>query len=222
MRRYNEYRMRDGDPSVYGDFDCYIFGDLVVATIERAEDGDPRVFDIFGVPMRRGDVAQHISGKNEYGERVDGGHIRELGMKVERRKDGKPDRHYDDPPHPVALVMDVGNPRWHAPHFSQFDGSPYFLTMRGIAATFHDGILTPRGIAEKIDAVRGERAGKPVERYMSILHSPNNVGAIRRFLDANVGVPAERFGVERVKRWTYRLARPVAVAVPHDSARGAR
>lgn len=212
MTRYNSYAMRDGDPSVYGDFDCNIFGYPVVTTIERAEDGDPRILDIFGVPMRRGDVAQHISGKNEYGERVDGGHIRELGMKVERRKDGKPDIHWNDPPQPVVIVMEVGNPRWHAPHFAQFAESRYFLTMRGIAATFQDAVLTPRGIAEKIDLIRGERDGRPVDRYMSILHSPNNVGAIRRFLDANVGVPAERFGVERVKRWTYRLAQTATAA----------
>ena len=80
MTRYNTYKMRDGDPSVFGAFDCHIFGDSVVTTIERAEDDDPRVLDILGVPMRRGESAQHISGKNEYGERIDGGCILELGM----------------------------------------------------------------------------------------------------------------------------------------------
>lgn len=223
MVRYNSYKMRDGDPSVFGDFNCRIFGEAIVVTIDRAEDGDSRCLDILGVPMRRGDAAQHISGKNEYGEAVAGGFVRELGWKSERRKDGQPSRDLTQP-HAVALVMGLHDPRDGAPHFAQFSNAAYFLTLRGIHSVFAGRTFSPRDVAEHLDVIEEARTGRPVTDLFSN-KAPQHVGAIRRFLESHVGVDAVRFGLDRVKRWTYCFKQPAAVAVtvtrPHDAGKEA-
>lgn len=199
------YQMRDGDPSVFGDFNCTVLGEPLIVTVDRIEDDDARCLDILGVPFRRGDSAIHISGLDEYGEVTCGGFVREMGWQSARRVDGKPVQSTMGTAEAVVIVMHTRHDRWNAPHMAQFSDAAYFVTRRGLSVVFSGAPFTPDDVAERIDAARETARG---ERPMFPVRSdPQHRRAIRRLLEGAVGAPR---GVSRVGRWGYVFSVPPA------------
>lgn len=202
MTRYNTYRMREGDPSVFGDFRCHIFGQEQIHTIESKPDDSPdSPLDILGVPMRRKDPSIHISGLDEYGDFDHGGFVRELGWFSVRAADGGK-VNTNEKPHGVAIVMNIYHPNYNAPHMSQWSESSRFVTMNGIRAAFGGyRAFSPEDVAARIDELREKASGE--KAMFPIRSDRDHVRAIRRILEGSV----MSNGLERVGRWSYRLAR---------------
>lgn len=193
-RYYSTYLMRDGDPSVFGDFNCTVLGERLVVTIDRLEDDDARCLDILGVPIQRRDLCIHISGKDEYGEQSHGEWVREIGWQSARRVDGQQVQSTMRDAEAVVIATHFMNPRGSALHMAQFANAAYYVTAHGLAVAFAGKEFTPRDVAAQIDVAKERQTSFPYA------DDKQHVGAIRRLCEAMVG---SRHGLERVKRWTY-------------------
>lgn len=201
------YRSRDGespsDPGAcFGRFeDQRILGIRCAIEADRIDDGDPRALDMLGRPMRRGQVAIHISGMTPFGGRTGPGFVRELAIyrvdwlgNEERRASG----FGCAGPEAGAIVTWDGGARgkesWPASHqrpeawrhhamFSACDG---FVTIDGIYHWWTTGIrdadasLTPLAVCEELT--------RRADRSWCDFTDRQHVSAVRRLLDGMVGV----------------------------------
>lgn len=198
--RYSVYRMREGDPSVYGDFDCRILGESLVVTIDSLDDGDVRALDILGVPIHRGDTAIHISGFGNYKDSEHpAGWVREIGWHRARRRDGMPVKSTIRDPEAMVIVAHFCDPAWDAPHMSLFSPAECYVTLRGLRHVYGSSVFTPRDVCSRIDAAAESRTGRGSPFPMR--GDKQHERAVRRLLEECVGNSHHR--LHRSGRWSY-------------------
>ena len=207
------YAMREGDESVFGEFpDCHVLGQDVIQSYERVEDGDLRVKDIFGHPLRRKAACIHISGLNDFGKLSFGALVYEIGWYTVRAKDGGEVKFSPRDPHGVAIATSFQDldENWGGKlHMGQWSASDGLVTLDAIETEFPGphGIFTPADVIDRIEAVGKKRSWS--------LKEPQHLRAVRRLLDQMVGVSNEAGGsipgktLHRHRRWGY-IFRPLS------------
>lgn len=178
--------------------------------VERCEDGDERVSDVFGLPVRRGAMAIHVSGLDRYGDMSFGGLIREIGINHEQWSDSDEFR--------PSVIVRTQHER-HGLHVAEWSDSEYWVTLDGIHRHMVDvQPFTPQQI---IDAVNWIRKSKGWPKYR-MLEGAQHARAIRRLLESAVGVsnlaagavPSKRYPracgapLVRATRWSYQFCEP--------------
>lgn len=215
---HSVYRMREGDTSVYGTFRCDVLGERLNVTIDRLEDGDVRALDILGVPIHRGDVATHISGRGNFSDSTHAvGWVREIGWHTAARVDGKPVQSTIRDPEAVVIVAHFHDPEWTKPHMALFTSAAHFVTMRGLAMVFSGcRAFTPADVCARIDAAREDEHGR--KALFPMLGDRQHERAVRRLLEQSVGSGPWR--LERCGRWSYRFAATVVVCEAEQRGEG--
>lgn len=180
------------DACVYGRFmGQQILGKRCTITCERLEDGDPRAVDILGYALRRGRVAIHISGKDDFGQRTGPGFVREMALYSVDWLGHEEDRCSGlgcAEPEAAAIVTSDDNHRRpeRYRHHCFYSGTDGFVSFDGIWQWWWSGerrdvnaLLTPRLVCEEMDR-RHERSWT----YVELQH----LRAVGRLLEGMVGV----------------------------------
>lgn len=168
--------------------------------VERCDDDDPRVYDIFGVPMRRGAHAQHTSGRNRYGEFVSGGLVREIGINREVWSDR-------DDTQPSVIVREISSRE--ALHASEWSDAAYYFTLDGLRRQFdHDQAFDVDDVLRKADDCRQLRDAK-LYKHLELSGCDIHRRAVRRWLDSVVGVSNVHGGAALSKRYPTTCGAPI-------------
>ena len=151
---YSEYRHPKAKAETpYGVFgDQKILGVPATLTFSRIEDGDLRAKDIFGHPISRGDLAIHISGKDDYGQKVDHAQeIRDIGWSTtEFHRPGVSMGGAE--PHAAIITSDRAIKEYHISAWGRADG---YLTMAGLNFEMKGyGGFTAGVVARRLDSIR--------------------------------------------------------------------
>lgn len=165
--------------------------------VERCEDCDHRVVDIFGVPIRRGASAQHTSGRNMVGEDVCGGIVREIGINREVWAEYSGST-------PSVIVSDW---RRATLHVSEWSDAEYWFTIDGLRQQFDEReAFDATEVLRRVDAIR-ERNGVP--KWRNLITCELHKKSVRRWLDSMVGVTNTKAGATPSKRYALVCGAPI-------------
>lgn len=215
---YSQYAVpttATGDDRIYGRFEgCTILGMSCDIEAKPLQCGDDACVDALGVAgvFRRGDMAIHVSGINDFGEKTGPGFIRAIASYCVHWRSAtmQPpsglgcDGGYE----PTAIVTwdseKHSDSHYHKDlwaHHAYYSACSSFFTMAGIVKLMDVGkVFTPTSILHESDIRLGKRSP------MLLGEKPHTV-AMRRLLEEAVGVTNTIHGVvlKRAGRWSYRF-----------------
>lgn len=199
--------------SPYGTFPGQVLlGEPATLRYERIEDHDQRARGIFGDPLYRGELAIHVSGRDEFGGKTDAGVVREIAWSTtEFLRPGVSMGGAD----PHAVVIFSSGPGqdsdWSTPlHIARWSPADSFVTWDGVATEFTGyGPFRPQAVIDRLNE-RNKARGRTWD-----FSGPWHLGAVRRLLDLaySTHLRARAKGTpvsprcERRGRWGYEVRR---------------